>query len=110
MLFDESCWLAHLSSLACTRVPVLVSHAPERALYSGPQLAACACRARPSVHPRKPRPVAILTIRLLYIDCPAVTGIKYRPMLVNYYFSHTVRSRLVALCYKALCTAVFAVC
>jgi len=34
-----------LPSLACTRAPV-----------------------RPFVHPRKPRPVAIFTIRLLYID------------------------------------------
>jgi len=53
------------------RPSVVVSHAPSaaRALYSGPQLAACACRARLSVHPRKPRPVAIATILLLYIDC-----------------------------------------
>ena len=50
---------------------VIVSHAPSAAwaLYSGPELTACACCARPSVRPRKPRPVAIVTILSLYIDC-----------------------------------------
>ena len=71
--------------LVPARPSVLVSHDPAaaRALYPGTQLAACACRARPSVHPRKPRPVANFTIRLLYIDhkqCTLQSNANYSPI------------------------------
>ena len=57
------------------RPSVLVSHAPPPCepsipARSSPLAAYSACRARPSVNLRKPRPMAIATILLLYIDSP----------------------------------------